>query len=115
MKNVLGKIWRTVRRIPWYAVMQMDPGGHLDRATWADLGPNLVPDFLAEMRAGSFDRGTYAVLAYIPASRKPLPDWGCLTVRGPGSWVLRSRDGQTVWAAGRQGLPICLRTEGGES
>lgn len=110
--GLLNRLAVAIAAQPRFALMLMRRGQFV-RDTFADLGLDLIDDFLYEHRRQPFDRGKYAVLQYIPSSRQALPDWGTLTVRGPGSWVLRSRDGQTVWAAGRRGLPVCLRAEGG--
>lgn len=112
--GLLARLAAAIQSQPRFALMLMKKGEFV-RDTFADLGLDLVDDFLFEHRRQPFDRGKYAVLMYVPGSRAVLPDWGTLTVRGPGSWVLRSRDGQTVWAAGRRGLPVCLWAEGGSN
>ena len=109
--------------LPWYYVGRTSRRPRPDAPNWMDiadnsivaLGPNLLWDFLAEQRALPFQPGCWIVCSWIPATDRDLPDWGTLTVRGPGSWVLRSRDGRQAWAAGRQGTLICLQNGRAES
>ena len=93
------------------------PGGgsfyELSRDSFTCLGPDLINGFLDEHRRYPFDKGFYSVGIWYPKANQAGPDWGTLSVRGPGSWCLRSRDGQTVYAPGRAGLVFSLR--GGES
>jgi hypothetical protein len=86
----------------------------IDGKSVTELGTNLLPDFVAEDRAEPFGRGVWIIGRFIPDTRQELPDWGSLTVRGPGSWILRSRDGRQAWASGRDGTVIFLR-KGDES
>lgn len=109
--------------LPWYTLgrvvrVKLPAGGHayeINQRSLITLGPNLLWDFLAEWRSEPFKAGVWIVGAYIPATDTDLPDWGTLTVRGPGSWVLRSRDGRQAWAAGRNGTLICLQQGRAES
>jgi hypothetical protein len=78
-----------VFRQPWFSLLL---SGTRDKIC---LGPDLLIG-LGFALAGLLP-GQYAVLQRIPALRDGrLPDWGRLTVRGPGSWVLVRADGGYV-------------------
>ncbi|MHB8397373.1 MAG: hypothetical protein ACYDCI_00340 [Candidatus Limnocylindrales bacterium] len=113
------KIWRKIGRLRHFALMRIDPrvdhnnAGHFVRESYRELGLAILPELLWLLRTeDELLPGQHIVGCYVPARPDALPDWGGLTVRQSGGWVLRSRDGQTVWVSGRRGLPICLRGEG---
>jgi hypothetical protein len=93
----------------WYAATMLTDNGRLQRETFCVLGLDLLRDFLSEQQRLPFPPGLYAIGCWRPKLRHSLPDWGTLEIRGIDRWIFRSRDGQAVWAAGRRGLPICLR------
>ena len=107
------RIWSRRQRKIWYGISPYNRQGETSD-TCVILGTLLLEDFLAEHRSRRMPGGCYAVSRWVPRFGIDLSDWGTLTVRGPGSWVLRSRDGKQMWASGRCGTVICLRAEGSE-
>lgn len=108
------KLWEACQELPWYGICRVNATGHISRRTFTCLGPDLLNGFLDEHRKVPFPAGDYAVGTWIPKRKTAMADWGLLRVTGPGSWVLRSKDGRTGWAAGRRGIVVCLRA-GGDS
>ena len=99
---------------PWYGLSLVSTGGGFCRSC-----PDVIllgPDLLTAMRFATdgLVPGCYAVRARIEATRLHLPDWGCLLIRGPGSWVLRARDGSQSIAPGRDGRLWQFGASGGE-
>jgi hypothetical protein len=72
---------------------RLETAGRLDCDTMG-IGLDLAAGVL--WAAPGLLPGFYAVRCRTHVFRHRLPDWGCLLIRGPGSWVLRRRDGGEV-------------------
>jgi hypothetical protein len=106
------QIMSALEDVPWYGIAPLSKAGNLLGQKFFCIGPDLVPGFVSEHARAPIPPGVYGIGAWIPKGSVSLPDWGTLTVRGPGSWVMRSRDGRIVWVADGTGKPVSLRTGG---
>ena len=93
-------------RRPSYGLCRICRNGHLHMDT-IGIREDVIEGVL--LVVSGLLPGRYAVRARTYVFRRRLPDWGCLTVRGPGRWVLRRRGGGQVVVPDGFGGVIVLR------
>lgn len=106
-QHLPAKTWKDRLEQVWYGLIAIDCEGNLQRSDRRHLvlGFDLIGGLL--VCAHEAPVGDYAVVAWKPVGGQRLPDWGLFRVRGPGSWVLRSLDGETCYAPCGDGT--CVR------